>query len=389
MELSSRWTELLLERSYNLTKHCFIKDLFYSEEFCGNVQKAFLQFERQHSTPLLRIYVNNGHRYDLLQSITGSELGNELSKFDFETALRNTLKNDKFCITVNGLTRWNSSIDHDVRNKIVNSLIDEFGLPARGIDSYAFIGNYGYTPFGIHDDDDHSMLFHMGPGSKKVWILPRKEYIELNGDEAPSFDYDNYLEHFDCFSMSPGDFVFIPKGDFHVFKTDNFSITLGLTIFPKTGLNQFNDLVEEIDRLDKQCSLDVYFSKSNSAIESFDKEARELANQTLQLRRRSNDYLTTLPLLRNEKVSDSCVLFRSPTDKVLALRSIRKDYYFVKGRHFSTKTCDEIYNLIQMINRDKEFSIWKCSSEYNLRLEKEVINSIFEILVNFGFLHKD
>ena len=35
----------------------------------------------------------------------------------------------------------------------INPLFAEIGFPGNGVDVYLFAGSYGYTPFGIHDDD--------------------------------------------------------------------------------------------------------------------------------------------------------------------------------------------------------------------------------------------
>jgi hypothetical protein len=94
------------------------------------------------------------------------------------------------------------------------------------------MGNYGYTPFGVHDDTDQSLLWHLGPAPKTAYVWPRERYIELTGGTLAMVDYEALLPHANRYELQPGDLLFIPMGDFHILDTRAFSCTLGLTLFP-------------------------------------------------------------------------------------------------------------------------------------------------------------
>jgi hypothetical protein len=104
--------------------------------------------------------------------------------------------------------------------------------PQCGADFYSFLGNYGYTPFGVHDDTDHSLLWHLGPAPKTAYIWPRTTYIHLTHGTLATTEYKELLPYASRFDLKAGDLLFIPQGDFHILETQDFSATLGLTLFP-------------------------------------------------------------------------------------------------------------------------------------------------------------
>ncbi|WP_157975309.1 hypothetical protein [Photorhabdus sp. CRCIA-P01] len=57
-------------------------------------------------------------------------------------------------------------------------------------------------------------------------------YIELSGGTLSTTDYEALLPHALRYELQPGDLLFIPMGDFHILETQQFSATLGLTLFP-------------------------------------------------------------------------------------------------------------------------------------------------------------
>ena len=56
--------------------------------------------------------------------------------------------------------------------KMMSSLFEIAGLPPLGNEITVFIGNYGWTPLGIHKDHtgENVLHFHLGPGRKQMYI---------------------------------------------------------------------------------------------------------------------------------------------------------------------------------------------------------------------------
>src|SRR5699024_5439563 len=169
------------------------------------------------------VFVRGGNNPKVLEDIRNTEYYTDL---DLDNWIQNTIGEDKYTVTFNGITKWNNEFHELVTNEVINPIVDNIGVPLSGIDTYAFMANHGYTPFGVHDDLDHSLIFHIGPKPKHVWIWPRDKYLTLAGNDNRLFDFNHLEKHAVKYTLEPGDCLFILKGDFHVFKNNGFSAFL-------------------------------------------------------------------------------------------------------------------------------------------------------------------
>jgi len=82
----------------------------------------------------------------------------------------------RFGVVLNGCQRhvWN----HWLQLKaVIDGLAGVVGMPLVGADSATFIGNYQYTPFGIHKDDLHVFNFVVR-GRKTFCLWPLEDFAE-------------------------------------------------------------------------------------------------------------------------------------------------------------------------------------------------------------------
>ena len=95
--------------------------------------------------------------------------------------LSRLFENKGFGIIVNAADRWSESLSRKVA-KIFTPLTHIWGVPNTSIETTLFIGNYGYTPFGIHIDDPYTTVFHfhIGPCAKRMTLFDRKLFHKLN-----------------------------------------------------------------------------------------------------------------------------------------------------------------------------------------------------------------
>ena len=147
---------------------------------------------------------------------------------------------------INRLARWNLSL-FDWYSDRIGDLERIAGWdPFGGFDTYAFVSSpEGWTPFGIHLDREPSLIYHLGPGRKEVWIWPAGEpssetFESTVARNGYSFDFETHLPAADTFTLEPGDFLCIPAGFYHVFRNVEASAFLGLTPFP-SNLGRFRN----------------------------------------------------------------------------------------------------------------------------------------------------
>lgn len=137
----------------------------------------------------------------------------------------NRVFKEKFGLIVNFLERHSDFISKELR-LITEPLLEIIGIPATGVDVTVFIGNYGWTPLGIHQDHkgENVLHFHLGPGEKTMYIWDQEKYKDLTGTKHNNFDIEPLLEHAEKYDFGAGDLFFMPWDKFHIGKSDDLSV---------------------------------------------------------------------------------------------------------------------------------------------------------------------
>lgn len=338
------------------------------------VLEAFTSISESAELPALRVYVDNGQRFDLFDAGRLVGLDGPMERSTAEARIRASLGHKRFCMTLNGLTKWSSNLDRFVCAELIEPLFQLSGWRGRGVDTYSFIGNYGFTPFGIHDDNDHSLLIHLGPAPKSVWIIPRDKYLAHHGNSTSAFNYAKYEGIATRYVLQAGDVVFIPMGDFHVFCTDDFSVTLGVTFFPSNPASRIRDALEEA----------LLLAEGQQYEPASISTSLPVALQFVELRRESNGHITTLPTLCEISFDDLDVLIRPPHHRLLLHEHGRNLTIFARGRDLSVKANPALRRLVEQINLLQSTSVLSlCDTEPSL--EPDVIRYITRILTRWRF----
>ncbi|WP_078314128.1 hypothetical protein [Mycobacterium sp. D16Q16] len=150
------------------------------------------------------------------------------------------------CVAINDASSWDLGLAA-LAQAVVRSLVPDRDLVS-GADIYTFIADVEWTPFGIHKDDEPSLIFHLGPGVKELWVWPAEGMDQHQLFENPSlgkvsFDFDRLLPGASRYTLCPGDFVCIPRGRYHLFRNAGPSVFLGITLFPPNVRKSFSDLM--------------------------------------------------------------------------------------------------------------------------------------------------
>ncbi|OHT82450.1 hypothetical protein [Mycobacteroides saopaulense] len=150
------------------------------------------------------------------------------------------------CVAINDVSSWDLGLAA-LAQSVVRSLAPGRDLVS-GADIYTFIADVEWTPFGIHKDDEPSLIFHLGPGTKELWVWPSDGIDHHRLFENPSlgkvsFDFDRLLPGASRYTLRPGDFVCIPRGRYHLFRNAGPSMFLGVTLFPPDIRKSFSDLM--------------------------------------------------------------------------------------------------------------------------------------------------
>ncbi|WP_165702740.1 cupin domain-containing protein, partial [Mycobacteroides abscessus] len=150
------------------------------------------------------------------------------------------------CVAINDVSSWDLCLAA-LAQSMVRSLVPDRDLVS-GADIYTFIADVEWTPFGIHKDDEPSLIFHLGPGLKELWVWPaggigQDQLFENPSLGRVSFDFDRLLPGARRYTLRPGDFVCIPQGRYHLFRNAGPSVFLGVTLFPPDVRKSFSGLL--------------------------------------------------------------------------------------------------------------------------------------------------
>lgn len=150
-----------------------------------------------------------------------------LSNDDLENWRKRNFGNQKFGIILNNGQKYSEN-SRSIISKYFEPLLKN-KPPFGGINFSIFIGNYGWTPLGIHEDHTGSfvMHFHLGPGEKTMYMWERENFKEnLKGSEN-DMNPEKYLPFADykC-HFKEGDVFFMPWNYYHIGKAEELSISL-------------------------------------------------------------------------------------------------------------------------------------------------------------------
>jgi hypothetical protein len=150
-----------------------------------------------------------------------------------------TYGRDPFCMIINDAEYLSEPLAQ-LLSTLLAPLTDKVGIPLNGLHTTTFIGNYGYTPLGIHQDSPGGNVihFHLGPGTKVMYNWEADAYHALTGTRHNNKDVAPLLPLARQFHFGRGDIYYMPWNKFHIGYSGEFSI--GITVWFD---NHANDVV--------------------------------------------------------------------------------------------------------------------------------------------------
>jgi hypothetical protein len=381
---TSTWPKLLQATTDGFTSHLYVPQ-FWDDPNAVKlmIESMFSGFAYGAEPPVLRVYVSRGQRFDLEAKLVSAKRDSSVS---FEQWIARVIGHKRFCVTLNGLTRWNDSFHPMLHQRFVRPLLKVTGTPVGGLDFYAFIGNYGFTPFGIHDDGEHSFLLHLGDETKYAYLWPHEVFLKRAGKPTSNFDFTGLKRWAVRYILGPGDLLFIPKGVYHVLNSTGFSVTLGFTVFPSTREVQ---ILESLKLLyEASQTREVFFAGDTNWEKSVRKiklqvDADALAYQHWRYRMilKSNGYVTTPPLELREDFKDldlATAYFQVPAKfKIYFSETADGLEIFVRGRALRMRSNKSLPKLIGFLNTGKQFTFAQFAAALAKGLTEPAIREVF------------
>ncbi len=362
------WMDILVSKTNDLTEHYYWPKFWdVNESVIADLKAIFTKFKDAKDDPDIDVYVNNGKRYDYPIMLKRAQYDPSVS---LDEHIRKTIGEEEYCLTVNGLGKWDPHFTLHMHEEIIQPIIDSKKGVFNGLSFYLFMGNYGYTSFGAHKDPDHSLIYQLGPANKEVWIWPNEHWKKLNnGSLQNSFDFDRLLPEAQYYNLEPGDFIFIPKDCFHLFKTPGLSLMLGGII---TNASTGSLIIDGIDLYLKEKGevSNQYFDAKNlgEEVQTVFKKAmgddQEYTNEVImenlirhKLMLMSNGFLLNVPDEKDELESINGASYVVPSGFELQYMDFGEVIQvYVRGKSIELPNSKSLSGCLELINSNKPFT---------------------------------
>ncbi|KMQ59127.1 hypothetical protein ACM40_19515 [Chryseobacterium sp. BLS98] len=247
MNLDKQWWENFTQTNQNFRKTCVINNVLSAEEvedLTNAINEALLEKLKSGEKGGFRLYfpeenaakVNNKYKDKMFTD--HPQPGETLQEY-FKRSF-----GQKFGIIFNAAERYSPYIAEKLM-MFTKPLIDAIGLPAAGMHATVFIGDYGWTPLGIHQDHKGANVihFHLGPGEKTMYTWEENKYKELTGGKQNNHDITPLLEEAEVYTFGTGDLYYMPWDQFHIGKNDEYSIGITFWFNNPTKATYFDNVM--------------------------------------------------------------------------------------------------------------------------------------------------
>ncbi len=245
--MNSHTWKTFIDDSNKLNKPAQAKQLISTENIAEikglliNVLTEFLAKEDIHVG--LKTYINNELRNDLIEKMVANPPTLEGSLEDWSQQI---FGDQKFGMILIGLEQYSNSFA-EKSAEIIRPLLETAGLPLNGLSFLFFMGNYGFTPFGIHKEatGEDGILFHLGPENKQFYTWDDPKYNAKKHNSEVFHNVSEMLEQGELYDLAPGDAMFIPHYVYHIGNTPKFSLSFVLDYINPPKDRFENELIKE------------------------------------------------------------------------------------------------------------------------------------------------
>lgn len=309
---------------------------------------------------------------------------------------------EKFCILFSRAEQFND----DLAKKLgffLQPIYEQRGITLGGASITIFLGNYGFTPSGVHQDQDENCIFHfhLGPHSKELLTWHPDQFIELTGSKEPYFEPEKLLPYATTHRLNPGDFLSLPPKHYHIGRTEQFSIDIVVVLSDRTNISLtqdiFNNLISEgFARNTQFYKLDPFHINDSSQqiadnmidhlcinhkmrSESFEEVIKgRIENQFLTLKSNLNwSYPPLLKPFSSIDLKDKSIQIANPFKIYYQLNKNNKMSVFLRGREIIANQYTYITKVIDQLNLSEKLKILDLTQEFASN------DSEYEIIISF------
>lgn len=240
--------EQLYSQSEQLTQATSIHEVFTQEDinFVESRLKIILDtfLTRGELNKGIKVYVNHELRNNVVDQMAQQKPTKEES---LENWCSSIFGEEKFGVIFNSLESYDNHLVERMC-RIMHPLLEKAGMPLGGLSFLFFMGNYGFTPFGIHKEakGEEGFLFHMGPSNKTFYTWDIEEYNAIEHNTEVFHNIEEMLPQAKPYDLSPTSVMFIPNHLYHIANTEEFSFSVVMDYINPSREAMENMIAEKI-----------------------------------------------------------------------------------------------------------------------------------------------
>ncbi|MGM1431290.1 hypothetical protein ACS126_18695 [Sphingobacterium lactis] len=425
----SEWWKKFLELSEDFTKTLVIRNVLTDAEVN--------QFNRWTLNALREVFLRQNTNYDFrlyIGSISQSfqylkeNLFIHLPKEDdtpHSWAERVFCNDEKFAIIMNSSEKFSDEMATKI-SEYYAPLIEIAGIPLRGINITIFIGNYGFTPLGIHKDHpgEHVMHLHLGPANKIMYNWDLDEYEKMTNNVQNNKNVTPLLAFADKYEFGTKDIYYMPWNKYHIGNTEEMSVGISIwfnhlpyrkllphmlrsfrrQIFSESNQSKIefispflinNDDASNNSRKQFEQMIALFDEGMINPYNSFGTIIREVYEDYC-ISLSSNQGWNTVPISRDKDLVEGGQanmedVHFSDDDEICAIKPFKIKYkktgqntisLFIRGNKIDLKFHPEIIKVIETINLSEPISVGELLERLNQSWPREVGVYILKMMYN-------
>lgn len=426
---SNDWWEKFLALSENFTKTLVIKDVLSNNEVdqfnkwtLNALKEVFL---RQNINYDFRLYLGSvSQSFQYLKENLFIHLPKE-NDTPQSWAERIFCNDEKFAIIMNSSEKFSDEMAVKI-SEYYAPLIEKAGVPLRGLNITIFIGNYGFTPLGIHKDHpgEHVMHLHLGPANKIMYNWELEEYEKMTNNAQNNQNITPLLDFANKYEFSTRDIYYMPWNKYHIGNTEELSIGISVWFnhlpFRKLMPNMLRSFRRQIfSESDKSATefISPFFLSNGTDPDDSQSQFHQMASLLDEasidynnsfgtvVRKVYEDYCISLlsnqgwntvpisrdKILKNEENEHIDDIVFADEDKICAIEPFKIKYkqidentisLFIRGNKIDLKYHPEILKIIETINLSEAISVGKLLEGLNKSWPREVGIYILKMMYN-------
>ena len=309
---------------------------------------------------------------------------------------KKVFEDQKYGVVFNSLESYDNNIVEQMC-RITSPLIDQVGLPLGGLSFLFFMGNYGFTPFGIHKEakGEEGFLFHLGPGNKDFYTWDNEELNQVEHNTVVFTDIEAMIPSSTGYQLSPGSVMYIPDQVFHIAKTEDFSISVVMDFINPSRDYLVKMLAKEVIEIEgpenvstpylKPYSIKSDHLKSSTFLDEssiYSKFEIALQRKIMKLKSNGGVLKPSIPLNKARLPNDDCKI-KGKLVFPLILTSVDSDrsMIYARGNEISVSNNSRLPAILSRLNAGLDIEINLLKEELIEEWElSQVFSFIFELI---------